>query len=391
MTPSRSHDLLTYSSYVPTFPLLSLAARYSERVYSKPVGQERESHVDGDWRLGTKAMLIKSTPMDDMNIIVFAIRGTQSVTDWAVNLKSAPTSPEGFLVGFLFYPRHCAVLTRYQDDPGNLCHAGFLHVAKKMIKPVAARLRHLLEEDPGRSRCSLLITGHSAGGAVAALLYSHMLSISPQAESELNVLTGFFKRIHCVSFGAPPVSLLPLKTPSSPALRKSIFLSFVNEGDPVPRADKAYVRSLIDLYSSPAPGQSCIATLAPPKLHSLGKSASSLTLNKIRPSPPKSSKSAPPMIQEAGPLWPVPEATLSNAGRIVLLRSVHRYESYSGSSKHKKKKKETYELMNEGVVAQMVSDEILRGVVWGDPVCHMMRLYARRIEILATNAVMGGA
>lgn len=68
----------------------------------------------------------------------------------------------------------------------------------------------------------------------------------------------------------------------------------------------------------------------------------------------------------------------------MLLRSVQKYESHSS-----KKKKETHELMNEGVVAQMISDEILRGVIWGDPVCHMMKLYARRIEILATNAVMG--
>jgi hypothetical protein len=79
----------------------------------------------------------------------------------------------------------------------------------------------------------------------------------------------------------------------------------------------------------------------------------------------------------------VPEATLSNAGRIVLLRSVERYETRPN------KKKQIHERMNEGVVAQMISDELLRGVVWGDPVCHMMRLYKRRIEILATNAVMG--
>lgn len=45
--------------------------------------------------------------------------------------------------------------------------------------------------------------------------------------------------------------------------------------------------------------------------------------------------------------------------------------------------------MDDGVVAQIVSDDLLRGVIWGDPVCHMMRLYARRIEVLATNAVMG--
>jgi len=253
-----------------------------------------------------------------------------------------------------------------------------------MIPTVAARLRQLLEEDPSRSRYSLLITGHSAGGAIAALLYSHMLATSPETESELNILTGCFKRVHCVSFGAPPVSLLPLTKSNNPALRKSLFLSFVNEGDPVARADKAYVRSLLDLYSTPAPGQSCLESVTPPKLQpfvsGLGQSTSSLNVNKIRPKP-KNSKSDP--VPGAAPSWQVPEATLSNAGRIVLLRSVERYETRLN------KKKQIHERMNEGVVAQMISDELLRGVVWGDPVCHMMRLYARRIEILATNAVMG--
>ena len=276
-------------------------------------------------------------------------------------------------------------LTVFQDDPGNFCHAGFLTVAKKMVKPVAARLRHLLEEDPSRSKYSLLITGHSAGGAVASLLYSHMLSTSPEAESELNILTGCFRRIHCVTFGAPPVSLLPLAKPPNPLLRKSLFLAFVNEGDPVPRADKTYVRSLLDLYSTPAPGQSCLDSVTPQRLQPLvsslgGKSSSSLTVNKIHPAP-KKSKTAP--IPGQAPIWRVPEAALSNAGRLVLLRSVELYESRSNG------KKQVQERMNEGVVAQMVSDELLRGVIWGDPVCHMMRLYARRIEILATNAVTG--
>ncbi|KAH8588974.1 Alpha/Beta hydrolase protein [Bisporella sp. PMI_857] len=362
-------DLPPMKLYIPTFPLLCLAAQYSERVYTKPAGQERETHVDSDWRMGTKAMVIKSVPMDDMNVIVFAIRGTQTFMDWAVNLKSAPVSPQGFL-----------------DDPGNLCHAGFLSVAKKMVKSVAARLRYLLLEDPSRSKCSLLITGHSAGGAVAALLYSHMLATTPEAESELNILTGCFKRIHCISFGAPPISLLPIERPNNPALRKSVFLSFVNEGDPVPRADKEYVRSLLNLYSTPAPGNSCIVdTLTPPKLQPLitglgGKSSSSLTINKIRPGS-KKSNSYPPPTQ--APHWPVPVATLSNAGRLVLLRAVQRYET------RPKKKKPIQQRMDEGVVAQMISDEELRGVIWGDPVCHMMRLYARRIEVLATNAVIG--
>lgn len=56
--------------------------------------------MDADWRMGTKSMVIKSVPMDDMNVIVFAIRGSSTFLDWAVNLNSSPTSPAGFLVSF---------------------------------------------------------------------------------------------------------------------------------------------------------------------------------------------------------------------------------------------------------------------------------------------------
>lgn len=84
--------------YIPTYPLLCLAAQYSERVYEKPRGNERDTHVDADWVAGTKAMVIKSMPMDYMNTIVFAIRGTATFMDWTVNLNTAPTSPAGFLV-----------------------------------------------------------------------------------------------------------------------------------------------------------------------------------------------------------------------------------------------------------------------------------------------------
>ncbi|KAG5744715.1 hypothetical protein H9Q70_012585 [Fusarium xylarioides] len=316
------------SLHMPTWPLLCLAAQYSQRVYERPRGTERDAHVSSDWLAGPRQTFIKSVSMDDMNTIVFAIRGTASFMDWAVNLNSAPISPLNFL-----------------DDPGNLCHAGFLSVAKKMVRPVAARLRQLLQEDPKRSTFSLLITGHSAGGAIAALLYSHMVAQTNAAESELNVLTNCFKRIHCVTFGAPPVSLLPLAKPETHALRKSILLSFVNKGDPVVRADKAYVKSLLDLLASPPPSQ--------------------------RKDPKKSRKK---------PTWNVPPCTLSNAGRIVVLRS--------GDLEAKPKDRKTVrERLDEGVLAVTCSEERLRSVIWGDPVCHLMSLYAARIEVLAVRSV----
>lgn len=69
-----------------------------------------------------------------------------------------------------------------------MCHSGFLSVAQKMVKPVATRIRTLLEENPARSSCSLAFTGHSAGGAVASLLFAHMLSET--IRSELTILAG---------------------------------------------------------------------------------------------------------------------------------------------------------------------------------------------------------
>ncbi|KAL0932848.1 lipase class 3 [Colletotrichum truncatum] len=358
--------------YMPTWPLLCMAAQYAERVYDRPKGAERDTHVQADWKNGTKAMVIKSVPMDHMNTIVFAIRGSATFMDWAVNLNTALASPVNFL-----------------DDPGNFCHAGFLTVARKMIRPVAARLRQLLEEDPSRSAYSLLITGHSAGGAVASLLYSHMLATTSQAQSELNLLTGCFKRVHCVTFGTPPVSLLPLTKPDRPELRKSLFMTFVNEGDPIARADKAYVKSLLELLALPAPA-------GLPRSHGLNTQvekerkssrgivakASKITL---RPKESSAVLSAAPTDSNSRrhlPVWELPPCTLSSPGRIVVLRG--------GDAKARVKDRKTVEeRLNEGVIAQTVSEEQLRGVIWGDPVCHVMKLYSGRIETLAVGAVTG--
>lgn len=353
-------DLPPLRVYIPTWPLICLAAQYSLNAYRKPLGAEKDAYVDADWRVGTKAMVIKSVPIDDMNTVVFAIRGTQTFMDWAVNLNTSTVSPSGFL-----------------DDPGNLCHAGFLDVAQKMIKPVASRLRQMLEENPSRAACSLVITGHSAGGAVASLLFSHMLSAI--AQSELNILTGCFKRVHCVTFGAPPVSLLPLFKPAGQErkLRKHLFLSFINEGDPVTRADKAYIRSLLELYRNPPP-KALSGVPASPNQGVLSTSKANLisgfwnSRSSKRPRLPTRHATAPAAMDSpfSHMVWKVPPATLSNAGRLVLLR----IPRHGG---------------NEDVNASIITDEQLRGTVFGDPMMHQMKLYSRRVEIIATKAATG--
>lgn len=284
-------------------------------------------------------MVIKSLPIDDMNTIVFAIRGSQSFLDWAVNVKTAPVSPAGFL-----------------DDPSNSCHAGFLSVARKMVAPVAARLRTLIEEDPSRMSYTLLITGNSAGGAVASLLYLHLLSKSSKVTSELTHLRGCFKNIHCVTFGAPPLSLRPLVPPVLSKRSRSIFFAFVNEGDPVTRADKEFFFSLLDLYASPAPG-SAWSVLDP------------------------RNKSKPALY------WRVPPSTLSNAGRLVLLRARGQMNGRSALVQQPVPGAPPPLPPREKVEACGTTDAEMRGIVFGDPLMHLMDLYSRRIEALARGSV----
>ncbi|CAG9993865.1 unnamed protein product [Clonostachys byssicola] len=361
-------SLPPFAVYFPTWPLLCLAAQYSQAVYERPQKRESEAHVSADWRAGTKAMVIKSVPMDHMRTIVFAVRGTASFMDWTVNLHAEPTSPSGFL-----------------DDKSNLCHSGFLTVARRMVKPVASRLKQLLEEDPSRSKYSLLITGHSAGGAVAALLYCHMLSRSKGAKTDLSQLTGSFKRVHCVTFGTPPISISPLMRPDRPDLKNSVFLSFINEGDPVVRADKAYVRNLLELLASPPP-----LSLPADKPSDVGRSSEGGRGAHTHPSPRlhkyksrQDLKSKPNTAPQQKPVWPVPVSALKNAGRLVVLRSGPSDPRY----RQHRDRMTVEERLSEGVVANTCCVEQLEGIIWGDPAAHLMNLYAGRIEKLAVKAV----
>lgn len=357
-----------FKVYMPTYPLLCLAATYSEKAYSRPSSKssiDAETHIEADWKTGTKAMVLKAIPVEELNTVVFAIRGSQNFMDWAVNYNSSPSSPKDFL-----------------DDPSNLCHAGFLYVARRMIKPVADRLRVLLQENPARSNCSLLITGHSAGGAVAALLYAHMMN--KNVKSDLSYLTGFFKRVHCITFGAPPVSLRPLKKPEDKRHRKSLFYSFINEGDPIPRADKGVMKSLLRLYAAPAPSTPAIGATSPPTSKAKVSPA-------ISSSPPKSRfrssfmpkfRTSRTSLQSTNTAytnttstssmqtkWDIPECTLAPAGRLVVLRQV------PGSR-------------NENdVEAVTVDEKMLSKVVYGDVMKHQMKTYKSRIDWVATKAV----
>lgn len=164
----------------------------------------------------------------------------------------------------------------------------------------------------------------------------------------------------------------------------------------MPRADKSYVRSLLRLYTSPAPdsGAKCITSLRPsiifpsslPRLalkSSAMMKSSSLILQSScstpssKPNSKTQQKEKPSGVEGANlapkkpsrpKIWPLPIGALSNAGRLVILRTIGGDE--------------------DDIDAKLTTDAQLRSMVFGDPVMHTMNIYARRIDVLATKAAM---
>jgi len=199
------------SSSSPQIPLLSIE-------------QATSAALDGSVKASILA--ITNSPADRPLLIV-AFRGTVSLVDWLVNLDGELEDAADFL-----------------GVPEATAHAGLLRVAQAMaprvcdkIVSAASGFSPVLD---GR-RPSLLITGHSAGGGVAGLISAHICANRPD-------ILDRFEAAHCVTFAAPPV-LGSVRTGNDVQPASARFsLNIVNYGDIVPRADKAYIRSLLNLY-----------------------------------------------------------------------------------------------------------------------------------------------
>ena len=133
------------------------------------------------------------------------------------------------------------------------------------------------------------------------------------------------------------------------------MLTRLQEGDPIARADFAYMRSLAHLYATSAP------ELVPSQ--PVKGLRQKMSRQALKTSPTPVVKSSTP------PYWPLPDAILSNAGRLVLLREKANHRTQ--------------------VEAACTSDEQLRGVIFGDPVMHHMDVYERRVQNLAIASVTG--
>jgi hypothetical protein len=327
-------QLPSFNAPLPVWSMVCRAAQASDDCYDSGASTRRGTYTPANTSKDIKAMIVDDQLVDNTRLIIVAIRGTQfqCLSDWSVNKAADPTKPIGFL-----------------DDADNACHSGFLQVTKAMVSQVVTQLQQhpALSEQP-----SLLFTGHSAGGAVASMLYSHMLSAS--VTSDLTTLANQFSSINCVTFGAPPLSLTPLPKRE---YGSGVFLSFTNEGDPVTRlSNGAYVKSLVRLLTASTPSN---ATIAPPVKVVRGSRGTRV----IRTTLP----TAPVTPWEELPLWPTPPAPLTNAGDVILLR-----DTESGNAS-----------------ASQVTSEELSDVIFADLAQHTMGMYMRRVKDVAFAAMMG--
>ncbi|OCK99460.1 alpha/beta-hydrolase [Cenococcum geophilum 1.58] len=188
-----------------------------------------------------------------LTTIVVSIRGSKSIVDWMVNANNHAADVKDFI-----NMETLNMLTGQNDTGALLVHRGFLASARELAPKIRPHLESALRSNPGN--VNVIFTGHSAGGAVASLLYAHFFSNTFTLYSFLDAA---HISLSIITFGAPPIfsrDILPIFSSIPPGLvGKGELWSIVNEGDPVPRADDAYIRVLLrliqktDAAGAPAP------------------------------------------------------------------------------------------------------------------------------------------
>ncbi|KAE8376789.1 hypothetical protein BDV26DRAFT_282394 [Aspergillus bertholletiae] len=107
------------------------------------------------------------TPVDkgagskDLPVLVIAIRGSASAVDHMVNANYEPRNADDFIDISRLMPENAATLQ---------VHSGFLNSAKALDEIVSQKIKTYIRRNAS-NYSHILFTGHSAGGAVASLLF----------------------------------------------------------------------------------------------------------------------------------------------------------------------------------------------------------------------------
>lgn len=121
--------------------------------------------------------------MGSTNSLIVSIRGTASAADHMVNMNGTPKDASSVFVS-LFSIQSLTSMTADESSFKDFgteslvnAHGGFLACAQILIPSLLQDIARHLKSDPSVDR--IIFTGHSAGGAVASLIFLRFLCQTP--------------------------------------------------------------------------------------------------------------------------------------------------------------------------------------------------------------------
>ncbi|KAF5656129.1 hypothetical protein FCIRC_13767 [Fusarium circinatum] len=125
-------------------------------------------------------------------------------------------------------------------DERIFAHSGFLACAATLLPWLTEEIVRQVTAD--MSLKDIVFTGHSAGGAVAAMVFLNFICHCPAELSNA--------KFSLITFGAPPVTSINITELAQSLPQTRHIYAVVNEHDLVPRVDQGYITSIISLYRS---------------------------------------------------------------------------------------------------------------------------------------------
>ncbi|KAK2029841.1 alpha/beta-hydrolase [Colletotrichum zoysiae] len=130
-----------------------------------------------------------------------------------------------------------------------MVHRGFAECANTLAPIILRHIKAALDKiQPQNRDIEIVFTGHSAGGAVASLLFCYFSTFQVLATHQT------IPTLSCISFGSPPILTADMDLLISQFSANNIFfgnfLAFVNDGDPIPCMDDTYAKKLASIWHS---------------------------------------------------------------------------------------------------------------------------------------------
>lgn len=245
-TPQKPHKW-TKSDH-QLFGILKEAVRWADYSYdiNDPIYKEFKKQIaEQGWVLKVhhfKKGIINVIVAFKGNTVLIAIPGTQNARDVKMDLNSKRARMQ-FLVEIVGKEG----VDPQEKDINTKVHKGFYNRYKEIIGHIVGDIQAHYGKEVKQDDLSILITGHSAGGAVSVIVGAHLVgtnlfktdSKKPIALKELgnrmqarcNTPTSAIK---IITFGAPRVGGREFGKMFRDCVGEDNLLRVVNQGDPVP-------------------------------------------------------------------------------------------------------------------------------------------------------------